>query len=197
MRDVCSDAEMIALIRAAQQGDPVAFDQIYNYYSDKLFRFLYVRLGERETAEDLMAEAFVRLVETLPRYRVDSTRPVAAFSAWLYRIASNLLTDHYRRQRSRAHADFSDQSWLLAADPLPYERMERNEIAEDVWGAVHQLSSEQQAVVLFRFSEQLSLVEVAEMMGKSAGAVKALQHRALTNLRRLLTSAAPADGKEP
>ena len=61
MQDVCSDAEMIALINAAQHGDPKAYDQIYNYYADKLFRYLYVRLGEREPAEDLAAEAFVRL----------------------------------------------------------------------------------------------------------------------------------------
>jgi RNA polymerase sigma-70 factor (ECF subfamily) len=93
MQDVCGNAEMIALISAAQHGDPKAYDQIYNLFSDKPFRYLYLRLGEREPAEDLMAEVFARLIRMLPQYRVNSARPVAAFSAWLYRIAANLLTD--------------------------------------------------------------------------------------------------------
>ena len=188
MQDVCGDAEMIALISAAQRGDPKAYDQLYNLYSDKLFRYLYLRLGEREPAEDLAAEVFVRLVRVLPRYRINSARPVAAFSAWLYRIAANLLTDHYRRQRLRRHADLADQSHLAAADPLPHQQVETVEAATDVWAAVNQLGAEQQAVVLHRFAEQCSLAEAADMMGKSLGAVKALQHRALTNLRRLLAS---------
>lgn len=186
MQDVCGDAEMIALISAAQRGDPKAYDQLYNLYSDKLFRYLYVRLGEREPAEDLMAEVFVRLVRMLPRYRINSARPVAAFSAWLYRIAANLLTDHYRRQRFRRHADLADQAHLVAADPSPHHRAETGESATDVWAAVSQLGAEQQAVILYRFAEQCSLVEVADLMGKSMGAVKALQHRALANLRQLL-----------
>ena len=186
MQDVCGDAEMIALISAAQRGDPKAYDQLYNLYSDKLFRYLYLRLGEREPAEDLMAEVFVRLIRMLPRYRIYSTRPVAAFSAWLYRIAANLLTDHRRRQRFRRHADLDDQSDLAADDPSPHQRAEAAEAATDVWAAVCQLGAEQQAVILYRFAEQCSLVEVADLMGKSMGAVKALQHRALANLRQLL-----------
>jgi RNA polymerase sigma-70 factor (ECF subfamily) len=187
MQDVCSEAEMIALISAAQHGDPKAYDQIYNLYSDKLFRYLYPRLGEREAAEDLMAEAFVRLIRMLPRYRINSARPVAAFSAWLYRIAANLLTDHYRRQRFRRHADLADQAQLVADGPSPHQRAETDEAVTDVWAAVSQLGAEQQTVILYRFAEQCSLAEAADLMGKSMGAVKALQHRALTNLRRLLT----------
>jgi len=186
MQDVCGDAEMIALISAAQRGDPKAYDQLYNLYSDKLFRYLYLRLGEREPAEDLMAEVFVRLIRMLPRYRIDSTRPVAAFSAWLYRIAANLLTDHRRRQRFRRHADLDDQSDLAADDPSPHQQAEAAEAATDVWAAVRRLGAEQQAVVLYRFAEHCSLAEAADLMGKSTGAVKALQHRALANLRRLL-----------
>ena len=186
MQDVCDDAEMIALISGAQRGDPKAYDQIYSLYSDKLFRYLYLRLGAREPAEDLMAEVFVRLIRMLPRYRINSARPVAAFSAWLYRIAANLLTDHYRRQRFRSHADLTDQAHLVADGPSPHQRAETDEAMTDVWAAVSQLGAEQQAVVLFRFAEQCSLTEAADLMGKSTGAVKALQHRALANLRRLL-----------
>lgn len=192
MQDVCSDAEMIALISAAQSGDPKAYDRLYNLYADKLFRYLYLRLGEREPAEDLMAEVFVRLIRMLPRYRSDSARPVAAFSAWLYRIAANLLTDHYRRQRFRRHADLADQVQIATGDPSPQQQAERAEARHDVWAAVSQLGAEQQTVILYRFAEQCNLAEAADLMGKSLGAVKALQHRALSNLRRLL-----APGSEP
>jgi RNA polymerase sigma-70 factor (ECF subfamily) len=186
MQDVCSDAEMIAMINAAQHGDPKAYDQLYTFYADKLFRYLHLRLGEREPAEDLMAEVFVRLIRMLPRYRINSARPVAGFSAWLYRIAANLLTDHYRRQRFRRHTDLADQADLVADGPSPHQRAEADETMTDVWAAVSQLGAEQQAVVLFRFAEQCSLTETADLMGKSTGAIKALQHRALANLRRLL-----------
>ncbi len=187
MQDVCTDAEMIALIGAAQAGDPAAFDRLYNFYADKVFRYLYARLGQRESAEDLTAEVFVRLVRTLSGYRINAARPVAAFSAWLYRIAGNLLTDHYRRQRFRRHADLADHADLPADEPSLHRRVETAEEGGQLWNAIGQLGSEQQAVIVYRFTEQLSLQEVADLLGKSAGAIKALQHRALANLRRILT----------
>lgn len=79
MQDVCTDAEMLALLEGAQRGEPAAYDRLYNLYADKIFRYLYARLSQRETAEDLTADVFVRLVQTLPRFRVNSTRPVASF----------------------------------------------------------------------------------------------------------------------
>lgn len=187
MQDVCTDAEMIALIGAAQAGDPAAFDRLYNLYADKVFRYLYARLGQRESAEDLTAEVFVRLVRTLSGYRINAARPVAAFSAWLYRIAGNLLTDHYRRQRFRRHADLADHADVPADEPPLHRRVETAEEGGQLWNAIGQLGPEQQAVIVYRFTEQFSLQEVADLLGKSAGAVKALQHRALANLRRILT----------
>ncbi len=187
MQDVCTDAEMIALISGAQRSDSAAYDRLYNLYADKIFRYLYARLGQRDCAEDLTAEVFVRTLRMLPRYRVDTTRPVAAFSAWLYRIAGNLLTDYYRRQRFRRHADIADQADLPGKEPTLHQQVEASETGGQLWGAIGQLGSEQQAVIVYRFAEQFSLQEVASLMGKSAGAVKALQHRALANLRRLLS----------
>jgi RNA polymerase sigma-70 factor (ECF subfamily) len=80
----------------------------------------------------------------------------------------------------------ADQSHLVAGGSSPHQRAEADEAVTDVWAAVSQLGAEQQAVILYRFAEQCSLVEVADLMGKSMGAVKALQHRALANLRQLL-----------
>jgi RNA polymerase sigma-70 factor, ECF subfamily len=190
MQDVCTDAEMLALLKDAQRGVPAAYDRLYNLYVDKIFRYVYARLGQRETAEDLTADVFVRLIQVLPRFSVNAERPVASFSAWLYRIASNLLIDHHRRQQHRQHVDLADHAHL-AGSGLPFDQhVLAAEEGQLVIQALAELGSEQQAVVLYRFAEQYSTQEVADLMGKTTGAVKALQHRALISLRRLLSSEA-------
>jgi RNA polymerase sigma-70 factor (ECF subfamily) len=190
MQDVCTDAEMLALLKDAQRGAPAAYDRLYNLYVDKIFRYVYARLGQRETAEDLTADVFVRLIQVLPRFSVNAERPVASFSAWLYRIASNLLTDHRRRQQHRQHADLADHAHLAGGGLSPDQHATAAEEGQIVIQALAELGPEQQAVVLYRFAEQYSTQEVADLMGKTTGAVKALQHRALISLRRLLSSEA-------
>jgi RNA polymerase sigma-70 factor (ECF subfamily) len=188
MHDVCTDAEMLALIKDAQRGIPAAYDRLYNLYADRIFRYVYARLGQREAAEDLTADVFVRLIQGLPRFRVNAEHPVASFSAWLYRIAGNLLTDHYRRQRYRQHADIDDHAHLAGSGPSPDQLAAEAEQGQLVDLALTKLEQEQQAVVLYRFAEHYSTQQVADLMGKTTGAVKALQYRALNNLRRLLSS---------
>jgi RNA polymerase sigma-70 factor (ECF subfamily) len=190
MQDVCTDAEMLALLKDAQHGVPAAYDRLYKLYADKIFRYVYVRLGQRETAEDLTADVFVRLIQVLPRFRVNAEHPVASFSAWLYRIAGNLLTDHHRRQRHRQHADISNHVHLAGSGPSPDQHAAATEEGQLVMQALAGLGHEQQAVVLYRYAEQYSTQQVADLMGKTTGAVKALQHRALISLRRLLSSEA-------
>jgi len=190
MQDVCTDAEMVALIKEAQRGVPAAYDRLYNLYADKIFRYLYTRTSQRECAEDLTADVFVRLIQVLPRFRVNAERPVASFSAWLYRIAGNLLTDYYRRQRHRQHADILEHAHLPGNGPTPDQQVAAAEEESLILQALAKLGEEQQAVVLYRFGEQYSAQQVADLMGKTAGAVKALQHRALTNLRRILSPGA-------
>lgn len=188
MQDVCTDAELVALLREAQRGDPGASDRIYTLYADRIFRYLYARLGQREVAEDLTADVFVRMLRELPRYRINSTRPVAAFSAWLYRIAGNLLTDHYRRQQHRRHLDIADHIEVAGDDVEPFQYAAASETRQSLWRALAQLGEEQQRVVLYRFGDHLSVRDIAVAMGKTEGAVKALQHRALESLRRIMNS---------
>ena len=188
MQEVCTDAEMLALLKDAQRGVPAAYDRLYSLYADRIFRYVYARLGQREAAEDLTGDVFVRLIQVLPRFRVNAERPVASFSAWLYRIAGNLLTDHYRRQRHRQHADIDDHAHLAGNGLSPDQLAAEGEEGQLVAQALTKLEQEQQAVVLYRFAEHYSIQQVADLMGKTTGAVKALQHRALNNLRRLLSS---------
>jgi RNA polymerase sigma-70 factor (ECF subfamily) len=187
MQDVCSDAEMLALLQAARAGDSAAYDRLYNLYSDRVFRYLYARIGQREVAEDLTADVFVRLLQNLPRFRVNAARPVASFSAFVYRVAGNLLTDQYRKQKHRDHQDIDDQPFLADKRPEPFAQTAASENKNELMDAMKQLGAEQQAVLLYRFGEEYSVLEVAEIMGKTTGAIKALQHRAIANLRRILT----------
>ncbi len=187
MQDVCTDAEMVALLERAQRGDPSAYDRLYDLYADKLFRYLYARLAEREAAEDLTAELFVRLVQTLPRFRVNAARPVVAFSAWLYRIADNLLADYRRRQRFRRHEQLDGYRDLPAVRPDPLQQTVIAERSRRIAAAIAGLGEEQQRVIIYRFLEGYSLTEAAELMGKTIASIKALQHRALVHLRQVLT----------
>ena len=187
MQDVCSDAEMLALLQAARAGDSVAYDRIYNLYADRVFRYLYARIGQREVAEDLTADVFVRLLKNLPRFKVNVSRPVASFSAFVYRVAGNLLTDQYRKQKHRDHQDIDDQPFLADRRPEPFAHTAASENSRELMSAMRKLGAEQQAVLLYRFGEEFSVLEVAEIMGKTTGAIKALQHRAIANLRRILT----------
>ncbi len=190
MQDVCSDADMLALLQAARAGDSAAYDRLYNLYANRVFRYLYARLGQRELAEDLTADVFVRLLKNLPRFKVNAARPVASFSAFVYRVAGNLLTDQYRKQKHRDHQDIDDQPHLADHRPEPFVQTAASENSRELMDAMQLLGAEQQAVLLYRFGEEFSVNEVAEIMGKTTGAIKALQHRAITNLRRILTTEA-------
>jgi len=190
MQDVCSDADMLVLLEAARRGEPAAYDRIYNLYADRVFRYLYARIGQREVAEDLTADVFVRLLKNLPRFKVNRARPVASFSAFVYRVAGNLLTDQYRKQKHRDHQDIDDQPDLADRRPEPLILTTIAESSRELMSAMARLGQEQQAVLLYRFGEEFSVLEVAEIMGKTTGAIKALQHRAIANLRRILSAEA-------
>ncbi|WP_376791566.1 sigma-70 family RNA polymerase sigma factor [Thermoflexus sp.] len=166
-------------IRRAQAGDPEAVGWLYERYYLFIYRYLRIRVDDQDVAEDLAAEVFVRMIEHLPRYRVQG-RP---FLAWLYTIARNLVMDYYR---ARPHAPVP-----LPADPErkpgmgdELEKIEARAQWECVRRALQALTPEQQEVLLHRFLEGRSVEETARLMGKQPNAIKALQHRALASLRR-------------
>jgi RNA polymerase sigma-70 factor, ECF subfamily len=173
------DREVRLLVRRAKLGDREAVDALYRLYSDPILAFLTALVGNRHDAEDLTTQTFVRMIESLPRFQLGT----APFSAWLYRIARNLAFDHFRSNR---------RSQPLAA--VPAARGSEQPSAEDramqwfglasILRVLRVLPEEQQEVVLLKFVCSLGNAEVARVVGKSEGAVKALQHRALDSLQR-------------
>ncbi len=162
------------LIRAAQRGDEQAFGELYSAYVHDIFRYILYRVGNSDTAQDLTAEVFLRVVEGLVRYQ-DRQIPLLA---WLYRIAHARVIDYYRHIRRTGEPEDIDAVELSADADLDSDLMltfHQQKIHE----AIRKLPSDQQQVILLRFIEGYNIQKTAEMLGKSMGAVKMIQRRAL------------------
>jgi RNA polymerase sigma-70 factor (ECF subfamily) len=168
------------LILQAKQGDKQAIAELYTGHVDAIYRYIWPRVRDEAIAEDLTAQVFLKALEGLPGYE-PSGKP---FLAWLYRIAYARVVDHWRKQDRRATLPLDDT--LPAREPRPGELLE----VEDDWitaiDLLAQLTDDQQEVLMLRFIGEMSLSEVAETLGKTLGATKAVQHRALASLARLL-----------
>jgi RNA polymerase sigma-70 factor (ECF subfamily) len=168
------------VIERARGGDRAAFAELYDSYVDSVYRYLLYRVREPADAEDLASEVFTRAFANIHRYRWQGK----SFLAWLYTIARNAVTD--RRRRERPTVDL-DTAYGLAEDgPTAHERAVHGEQVVALHGAVRHLTSEQQQVLSLRFEANLSSRQVAKLLGKNEGAIRALQFRALGRLRKLL-----------
>ncbi len=186
MRDVCTDQELLQLLERARSRDPSALDTLYRLYIDKIYRYIWYRVGDQSLAEDLASEVFVRLVQHVHSFRPPKENQVAAFSAWLFRIASNCITDHHRGQ-ARAEAQLEKSAAQLTAGDSWDDHVERLSQQHDLRAALNQLSESQRQVLYYRFVADLTSAQTAAAIGKPESAVKSLQHRALGSLRRLLS----------
>lgn len=184
-----SEEEIVDLLQRAQAYDPTAFDRLYEVYAHSIFRYLYHRLNDREVAEDLTGEAFLRLMENIGNFRLGPKDQKAIFSGWFYRIAHNLMIDYLRRQAK--HTEITPDVHT-SSEEHPVLVMERSLTQSRLQAALSQLTQDQQDVVILRFFEEMSNAEVATIMGRTEGAVKALQHRALAALSRALSGEATA-----
>ena len=176
-----------ALVLKAQQGDQMAFAEIYETYSPLVYRFLRRRLdGSDEVVEDLAEDVFVKVYEKLDRY-VERGLP---FTAWLYRIAHNHLVDYLRTlPRMTAHSLDDVAEVPEVAATAAYTRVLDQ---ESLAPALARLTPEQRQAIELRFMEGMSVAETSKAMGRSDEAVKKLQARALANLRRHLAPASTA-----
>jgi RNA polymerase sigma-70 factor (ECF subfamily) len=178
-------------LAAARQREPAAVTRVYTAYAPALFRFFMASVGNRQEAQDLTGDVFVSVIEGLPRFR----GPVEALGGWLFRIARNDLYDLRRKQQRTPGTtpleEAGDEAAIAAGadDPeeLALERLEGGR----VMAAMRQLSRDQREVLLLRMAAGLTAPEVAAAVNKTTGAVKALQHRGLQSLARLLGVRSP------
>jgi RNA polymerase sigma-70 factor (ECF subfamily) len=170
------------LIRDAIRGLSSAFGSLYGHYQPQIYRFVFLKVGRREEAEDITHQVFLSAWTNVASYK-DRGHP---FSSWLYQIARNKVIDHYRTNKVDLPLEIFEEV-LVSSDDSPLEDFETKSTTEEVQRAIARLKPEYQEVIILRFVEDLPLKEVAAITGKSEGAIKLLQHRAVKNLKQYLT----------
>jgi RNA polymerase sigma-70 factor (ECF subfamily) len=171
------------LVELAQRGDRDALEELYLIHFDRIYGYLHVSVGNRHDAEDLTTQTFMRMLESIGKFRWRS----APFSAWLFRIAHNLAMDHFRASRRwqpEENVPEPDPDESTSAEAGAFESIGQKSMLE----LIDDLSSEQQQVLTLKFVFGFSNVEAATILGKTEGAVKSLQHRALATLNKKLQS---------
>ena len=171
------------LVRKAAQGDARAFGELYDEYVDRVYSFVRARVSSSHDAEDLTETVFLKAYEAIGRYD-DRGLP---FSAWLFRIARNVTIDWHRRSGRAPTFVGEDAAERLPARDRPEEIVLGNLDAERVRAGIRRLTEEQADVIVLRFFWGMSQREIGETIGKTEGSVKALQHRAVRSLERILT----------
>jgi RNA polymerase sigma-70 factor (ECF subfamily) len=167
------------------KANPEAFGELYQLYVDRIYNYVYYRTGNSHDAEDLTARIFIRAMQHIAKYE-DRGLP---FSAWLYRIARNLVANWHRDEGRRKAISLDDISqWRVAEGSLELG-MERLDNKELLLTAVRRLPDERQELLILKFVDRLSNAEIGEVLGRSEGAIKSLYHRTLLTLRDELDQA--------
>jgi RNA polymerase sigma-70 factor (ECF subfamily) len=178
-----SQEEMRRLVERAQQGDRDALEELYLIHFDRIYSYLHVSVGNRHDAEDLTTQTFLKMLESIGKFRWRS----APFSAWLFRIAHNLAMDHFRA-RKRWQPEEEVPEPLGEEEPSAELKAMQSIGRRSLLEMIENLSPEQQQVLTLKFVFNFANADVATVLGKSEGAVKSLQHRALVSLEKELGS---------
>jgi RNA polymerase sigma-70 factor (ECF subfamily) len=170
---VSGDPDEKLLVESAQR-DPRRFAELYARHFERVYAFIARRVHRRADVQDLTADVFQQALAHLPRFEWRGV----PFAAWLYRIAANVVADHYQRAgRDR------DAAWPM--DP-PREEFDVTERRASLYRAVRDLPPDQRRVIEMRFGEDRNIAEIARTLGRSEGAVKQLQLRAVQSLKARL-----------
>lgn len=169
-----------SLVERAQKRDTEAFARLYEEYFDKIYRYLILRLGNQMEAEDLTQQVFLKALESIPTFRWKGV----PFSAWLFKIAHNLAVDCLRKRNKQGRLCLDKV--VVVSDSNPQLEVERRLEVERLIAATQKLTKAQAEVISLRFVSELPVAQVARIMGKSEGAVKALQHSAIIALRKIM-----------
>jgi RNA polymerase sigma-70 factor (ECF subfamily) len=173
----------IQLLKDAVNGNPDAYGELYERYSTLIFRFLYAHSGNRLDAEDLTEDVFLRVWRSLPAYRERGI----PFKAYLFRVARHALIDHYRKAGHQQRTVSTEDVLLYDQEPGPAEVVSSNLEQARIGEALTRMQNDDYRVVLImRFLLDFSPDEAAQAMGRSIGALRVLQHRALQALRSLM-----------
>ena len=180
-RERTSSDQMKKLVAGGQAGDRSSLEELYLLHFDRIYSYLHMTVGNRHDAEDLTTQTFLKMLESIGKFRWGS----APFSAWLFRIAHNLAMDHFRaarRVQPEEEVPEPEAGEDTSAELQAMQSIGRQSMLE----LIEDLSPEQQQVLTLKFVFNFSNGEVATILGKTEGAIKSLQHRALVSLQKQL-----------
>ncbi len=169
------------IVQQAVDGNQTAFTQLYDLYFDRIYRYIYVRLRRQDEAQDLTQEVFIKALKAIESYKIGKT----PFASWLFRIAHNQVIDHVRKYRKGLEMSLDEAPPTVGCED-PVAIVEQNFEVAELHTAMMRLSPAQQEVISLRFIADLPIAEVARILGKREGTVKALQFNATIALRKLL-----------
>ena len=169
------------LVRRAQHRDQEAFAQLYEEHFDKIYRYVTLKIGNETEAEDMTQQVFLNALQSISSFKWKGI----PFSAWLFRIAHNQVVDYFRSKK-RTTVPLDESLVSSNSNDNPQSVVEQKLDIEQLLLATKQLTEAQREVISLRFAGELSIAQVAKAMGKSQGAVKALQHSAIVALRKTL-----------
>jgi len=177
------DNDVLAgLVKRAKQGDTGAFGSIYDMCVDAVYRYVYARVGQRQDAEDVTEEVFISAFKAVGRYE----QREVPFTAWLFRIARNATADHHRHRNDRPDTAVPCELAADIADPVAHQAIGAGLAVDELAGLLNRLTDDQRQVLTLRFIVGFRINEVARQISKSDVAVKALQHRALSALQKIM-----------
>lgn len=175
-----SNSKDDSTLERAVQGETEAFCELYERYVGQIYNYIYYRTGNLSDAEDLTARVFYRALSHIQSYR----KMGVPFSAWLYRIAHNLVANWYRDNQRRKEVPLED--YVIPHNPssLPEYALVKNQETEKLLKIIRTYPPERQHLLILKFVEDMSNIEIAVIMGRSEGAIKGLYHRTLLALRQ-------------
>jgi RNA polymerase sigma-70 factor, ECF subfamily len=177
------EAEERRLVEAAQR-DTACFGDLYEHYFELVYAYVFRRMRDRNEAEDLTAEVFRKALRSLPRFKWTG----APFAAWLFRISSNLIADRAQRAAREGNVGSDENGLEIRAPQSQQADLEQSERSAVLFRLVDGLAEDQRLVLRMRFAEEKSIREIAQTLGRSEGAIKQLQFRALEKLRKEFTT---------
>lgn len=177
-----NNSNLRELVELAKRGDNSAFTELHKTFVGAIYRFAFMSLGDKDKAEDITQEVFIKAWGALPNY-IEKGRP---FSAWLYRMAKNAIIDLSRKKKNVSLDNLPETEHPESWKDSPSIVIQEKEVTKNLMAVVGRLTEEQKEVIIFKFMEGYSNKEIAKMTNKSEVAVRQMQCRALKALRNLL-----------
>lgn len=171
--------KLLQILRQAQAGQDEALTHLYNTYFERIYRFVFYRVSHKETAEDLTEEVFVKLFKKLK-----DLEQLGAFEGWLFQIARNQVIDYYRRKKQLVPLEEVENTLEYETNIVDIVNLKTEQVV--FIKLMKELSPEQQQVIKLKFLEDIDNEIIAQIMNKSEGAIRVIQHRAIAKLKELI-----------